>query len=169
MITSRGCPYSCGFCSIHIMNGRKWRYRSPESVIAEMIELKERYNVEEIALLDDHLAGDKKRFMKIMDLMIKRKINLEWALPNGIRIDYLDKDILKKMKDSGCISLVLGVQNGSQEMIDIMKTSLDLKKVDPIAKEASRLGINMAGFFLFGYPGETKKRFRENFSVCLIP
>ena len=166
MITSRGCPYNCGFCSVHIMNGKKWRYRSPENVIAEMKELKEKYNVDEVALLDDHLAGDRSRFIRIMDLMIKEKINLQWTLPNGIRVDYLDKEILRKMKKSGCTSLVLGVQNGSQEMLDIMETRLDLKKVEEVVREAKNIGLNMAGFFLVGYPGETRKRFRESLRFC---
>lgn len=166
IITSRGCPYSCGFCSIHLMNSKKWRYRSPENVIDEMIELKKKYNVGEVAILDDHLAGDRKRFMKIMDLMIQKKVGLKWGLPNGIRVDYLDRELLQKMKDSGCNSLVLGIQNGSQEMLDIMRTALNLNKVEKVVKDAHKIGLNMAGFFLTGYPGETRKRFMESLKFC---
>lgn len=166
MIMSRGCPYSCGFCSISLMNGRKWRYRSPENVIAEMIELRDRYNVEELSILDDHLVGDRARFLKIMDMMIEKKVGLQWSLPNGVRVDYLDREVMQKMKDSGCNSLVLGIQHGSQDMIKIMDTKLDLRKVDQIVKDAKEIGLNTAAFLIVGYPGETRKRFMESLAFC---
>ena len=166
MITSRGCPYGCGFCSIHIMNTRKWRHRSPEHVIAEMLELQDKYNVEEVALLDDHLLGNRTRLIKIMDMMIEKKIKLKWQLPNGIRVDYLDRELLEKMKHSGCNSLVLGIQNGSQEMINIMGTKLDLKKVEQVVKDAHELGLEMAAFLIVGYPGETRELFMKSIRFC---
>ena len=166
MIASRGCPYSCGFCSISLMNGKKWRDRSPENVIAEMIELRDRYNVEEVGILDDHLIGNKKRIIKIMDLMIERNVGLKWQLPNGVRVDYLDREIMQKMKDSGCTSLVLGIQHGSQEMIKIMDTKLDLRKVEQVVKDAREIGLTIAAFLIVGYPGETRKYFMESLQFC---
>ena len=162
MVLSRGCPYSCGFCSISLMNSRKWRYRSPENVIAEMLELRDRYNVEEVALLDDHLLGNRARFLKIMDLMIEKKVGLQWSLPNGVRVDYLDREIMQKMKDSGCNSVVIGIQHGSQAMIKIMNTMLDLRKVEQIVKDGTEIGLNMAAFLIVGYPGETREYFMES-------
>ncbi len=166
MILSRGCPYSCGFCSISLMNGKKWRHRSPENVVAEMIELRDKYNVEEVSILDDHLVGDRARLLKIMDVMIERKVGLNWSLPNGVRVDYLDREIMQKMKDSGCVSLVLGIQHGSQEMIKIMNTKLDLKKVEQVVKDAKDIGLNTAAFLIVAYPGETKKYFMESLAFC---
>ncbi len=166
MIMSRGCPYSCGFCSIHLMNGKKWRYRSPENAIAEMIELRDRYNVGEVGILDDHIIGNKARFIKIMDLMIEKKVGLHWMLPNGVRVDYLDKEIMQKMKDSGCSSLVLGIQHGSQAMINIMNTKLDLKKVEQVVYDGTKIGLNMAAFLIVGFPGETREYFMESLNFC---
>ena len=166
MVMSRGCPYSCGFCSISLMNSRKWRYRSAENVIAEMIQLRDRYNVEEIAILDDHLIGNRKRLIEIMDLMIERKVGLQWSTPNGVRVDYLDREIMQKMKDSGCNSLVLGIQHGSQEMINIMNTKLDLRKVEQVVKDAKDIGLNIAAFLIIGYPGETRKIFKQSLNFC---
>ena len=166
MILSRGCPYSCGFCSISLMNGKKWRHRSPENVIAEMIELRDKYNVEEVSILDDHLVGDRARLLKIMELMIERNVGLKWSLPNGVRVDYLDKEIMQKMKDSGCVSLVLGIQHGSQEMIKIMNTKLDLRKIEQVVKDAKEIGLNTAAFLIVAYPGETKKYFMDSLAFC---
>ncbi len=162
MVLSRGCPYSCGFCSISLMNGKKWRYRSPENVIAELEELRDRYNVEEVAFLDDHLIGNRERLLKILTLMIEKKIGMNWQLPNGVRVDYLDREIMQKMKDSGCNSLVLGIQHGSEAMIKIMNTKLNLKKVEQVVKDASEIGLTMAAFLIVGYPGETRKHFMES-------
>lgn len=166
LIMSRGCPYSCSFCSIHLMNGRIWRYRSPENVIAELIELKEKYHVESVAFLDDHVIGHKDRFLKIMNLMIKKKIDLQWQLPNGVRVDYLDREIMQKMKEAGCTSLVLGIQHGSQSMINVMNTKLDLKKVEQVVKDANEIGLPLAAFLIVGYPGETRKYFIESLAFC---
>jgi radical SAM superfamily enzyme YgiQ (UPF0313 family) len=166
IILSRGCPYSCGFCSISLMNGKKWRYRSPENAVAEMIELRDRYNVEEIGILDDHLVGNRARLMAIMDLMIKKKVGLKWMLPNGVRVDYLDRELMQKMKDSGCSSLVLGIQHGSQSMIKIMNTKLNLNKVEQVVKDGKEIGLNMAAFLIVGYPGETREYFMESLKFC---
>ena len=166
MILSRGCPYSCGFCSISLMNGKKWRWRSPENVIAEMIELKERYNIEDLSILDDHLVGDRARFIKIMDLMIEKRVGLKWSLPNGVRVDYLDKELMQKMKDSGCVSVVLGIQHGSQAMIQIMNTKLNLRKVEQVVREGTEIGLNLAAFLIVAYPGETKEYFMESLNFC---
>lgn len=166
MILSRGCPYSCGFCSISLMNGKRWRNRSPENVITEMLELRDKYNVEEVSILDDHLVGDRARLINIMDLMIERKVNLNWSLPNGVRVDYLDKELMQKMKDSGCVSLVLGIQHGSQAMIKIMNTTLDLKRVETVVQDAKEIGLNIAAFLIVAYPGETKEYFMESLAFC---
>lgn len=167
MITSRGCPYDCSFCSIHFMNGYKWRYRSPRNVVNEMLELKEKYNVAEVALLDDHLNGNRERFLKIMDLMISEKLDLNWQLPNGIRVDYLDREVMQRMKDSGCNSVVLGVQHGSKKMLQKMNTKLDLDKVNNIASIGKKIGLNMAAFLIVAYPGEDKNTFKESLSFCM--
>lgn len=162
MILSRGCPYSCGFCSISLMNSKKWRWRSPENVIAEMIELRDRYNVEEVTIMDDHLLGNRERFLKIMDMMIEKKVGLKWSLPNGVRVDYLDKEIMQKMKESGCTLMILGIQHGSQHMLEIMETKLDLRKVEAVVRDATEIGLNIGAFLIVGYPGETRQYFMES-------
>ena len=167
MIWSRGCPYDCKFCSIHSMNSYKWKYRSPENVIGELIELKEKYNVDEIAVLDDHLIGNRSRFIKILDAMINQKIGLEWGNPNGVRVDYLDREILEKMKASGCNSCVIGIQNGSPRVLEKMDTKLDLRKVEKVVKDCIEVGLNTAAFLIVGYPGERRKDFMESIKFCM--
>ncbi|MFA6888190.1 MAG: radical SAM protein [Candidatus Woesearchaeota archaeon] len=166
IVLSRGCPHGCRFCSISIMNGKKWRHRSPENIIKEMIELRDKYNVEEVVFLDDHLIGDRAYFMNLMNLMISQNIGLSWNIPNGVRVDYLNDEILQKMKEAGCNLLVLGIQSGSKKMINLMNTGLNLEKVEPIVKQAHTLGLKMAAFLIIGYPGESRKDFFESITFC---
>lgn len=159
LITSRGCPYDCTFCSIHFVHGYKWRYRSAKNVLSEIAELVQKYQVNEIAIIDDHLTAKRDRLIELLDGLIEMKLDLKWTTPNGIRVDFLDKEILEKMKKAGCSSLVLGIQHGDKEMLELMGTKLDLTRVEEVVKTASKLKIDMAAFFIIGHPGENRKRF----------
>ena len=87
MITSRGCPYNCIFCSIHIVMGRKWRGRSPENVVDEIEQVVHTYHIKQIDFLDDNMTLNKKRMENICDLIVKRGLDIEWYTPNGVRAD----------------------------------------------------------------------------------
>ena len=102
MITSRGCPYDCVFCSMHIVMGKQWRARSAENVVDEIEQLVETYNIQQVDFWDDNMMLDKKRGEAICDLIIERGIDIEWYTPNGVRADTLDERLLKKMAASGC-------------------------------------------------------------------
>jgi len=159
IITSRGCPYDCTFCSIHFVHGYRWRYRSAENVLAEITELVNKYHVNGLAIIDDHLAGKRDRFIKILDGLIERDLKIEWGTPNGIRVDYLDEEVMEKMKKAGCSSLVLGIQHGDPKMLERMGTKLDLNKVEDVVRIGSKLKLDMAAFFIIGHPGEDRKSF----------
>ncbi len=161
MITSRGCPYDCSFCSVHFVNGYHWRYRSAENVLEEILDLVDRYHVNEIAFIDDHLAAKRDRLIKILDKLIDLDLGIKWTTPNGVRVDYLDEEIMVKMKKAGCSSLVLGIQHGDPKMLDLMGTKLDLSKVENVVQIGSKLNIEMAAFFIVGHPGEDKKSFMK--------
>jgi anaerobic magnesium-protoporphyrin IX monomethyl ester cyclase len=102
MITSRGCPRNCVFCSIHTIWGWRWRARSPEKVVDEIEFLVKNYGANEINFEDDNISLDKERMERICDEIIKRKLKIKWTTPNGIAIMTLDKKLLYKMKKSGC-------------------------------------------------------------------
>lgn len=118
VITSRGCPNVCIFCSNHIVSGRKWRARSPENVIGELEEVVRNYGVKQVDFDDENLTCDKKRFEKICDLIIGKKIKIEWFTPNGVRADCLDETLLRKMKMSGCQRILIAPESGSQRVVD---------------------------------------------------
>lgn len=161
IITSRGCPYDCTFCSIHFTHGYKWRCRSADNVIKEILHLVENYNVNEVAMIDDNLTQKRDRLIEILDKLIKLKLNLTWTTPNGVRVDYLDEELLEKMKLAGCRSLVLGIQHGDPEMLERMGTKLDLSKVEEVVKICAKLKLEMAAFFIIGHPGENRRSFMK--------
>lgn len=159
VITSRGCPFNCTFCSVHAIYGWKWRARSPENVLHEVKLLKEQYGVEHIEFEDDNLTLDIRRAEAIFDGMIG--LDLAWSCSNGIRVDKLDRRLLVKMKESGCKALNLAIEHGDTEMLRMMDKKLDLTKVEEVTSICFDLGIPMVGFFVICHPGETRERFER--------
>lgn len=164
MITSRGCPFGCVFCSIKNIMGRNFRPRSPENVVNEVEYLVNTYGVKHIGFEDDNLTFDKKRINLICDMLIDRGLNkkITWDTPNGVRADTLDEDLLIKMKNSGCIEIWVAPESGSQYVVDnLIGKHLDLQTVENIVKICKKVGIKCWCFFVIGIPGETMEQIEE--------
>jgi anaerobic magnesium-protoporphyrin IX monomethyl ester cyclase len=158
MITSRGCPFNCSFCSVHLHMGKAFRAHSVDYVVNHIERVINEYQVKTIFFEDDNMTFDIKRFEAICDGILKRKIKFKWETPNGIRADYLTLGLLKKMKQSGCQSVFFGVESGDQHVLnDIISKSLDLNAVINVAKMCKEIGLNTAGFYIIGFPGEKKE------------
>lgn len=167
MITSRGCPFGCVFCSIHLHMGSKWRANSAEYVISHIKHVVRDYGVRLIHFEDDNFTLDRKRFEKILDGIIEGGINVKWDTPNGVRADTLDESLLLKAKKSGCQYLIVGVESGSQRVLDkIVGKRLDLKKVVEIAKTCKKIGLDLEAFYVVGFPGETLAEIEETFKFA---
>jgi magnesium-protoporphyrin IX monomethyl ester (oxidative) cyclase len=156
MITSRGCPYNCVFCSIHTVWGHKWRPRSPDNVVLEIEHLIDVYKIREIHFEDDNLALNKRRMEKICDLILDRGLDIKWFTPNGVAIWTLDKNLLEKMKKSGCYKLSFGIESGDPETLRFIGKPVDLTYARKVIQWANELGIWTHGFFVIGFPYESK-------------
>lgn len=166
IVTSRGCPAACTYCSCEFMWGKHYfRSRSPENVLKE-IELLVSEGYKEIYFDDDNFAHDKKRAHKILDGMLEKKWDLTWSLPNGVAIYRLDRPLLEKMKLSGCYSMNLPIESGSQRVLKIMRKPLSLKKVPNIIEDIKKLGIYTVGMFMIGTPGEKKEDIEKTLEVA---
>lgn len=164
LITSRGCPAHCIFCTIHLTMGRRFRARSPENVISELEHLKDSYNIKHIQFEDDNLTYNIDRAKKIFRSMSKRKLNLKWNTPNGVALWRLDRETLDLMKESGCYHVKFAVESGNQRVLNkVIKKPQNLKKAISLIKYARSIGLKVGSFFVIGLPGETKEEIQDTF------
>ena len=167
MITSRGCPYNCVFCSIHTVMGKKWRGRSPENVVDEVEQVVYTYHIEQIDFFDDNMTLNKRRMENICDLIVKRGLDIEWYTPNGVRADTLDENLLTKMRESGCKKIKIAPESGVQRVVDqIIKKNLNLKEVEKAVVLCKKVGIKVGCFFIIGFIGETKEDIEETINFA---
>lgn len=162
IITTRGCPYECKFCVSPKFWRRKIRFRSPENVIAEIEYLVNNFEVKEIHFEDDNLTFWRDHIEKICHLIIKRKIKISWATPNGIRADKVDEDLLRLMKETGCYYVAFGVESANEEILDNIKKHERLKDIERAIRLAAKVGLMTQGFFIFGLPGETEETIKNS-------
>ncbi|MBE0428840.1 MAG: B12-binding domain-containing radical SAM protein [Thermoleophilia bacterium] len=161
IITTRGCPYDCIFCSSTILWGKRLRTRSPENVLDEIEMLVREYGVREIHFEDDNFTQKRSHVKNVCEEILRRGLKFVWSCPNGVRIDSLDDEILALMRRSGCHSLGLGIESGSQEVLDRNLKRLDLAKVSEQVDMIRSHGIAAHGFFFIGLPGETEETVKQ--------
>jgi len=161
IMTSRGCPYRCSYCS-QIME-RRWRMRSAEDVVSEWEWLVRDLGAAEIGVLDDSFNINRKRVLEICDLLIERKLtHVPWIMINGIRANLADEEMLGKMRMAGCIRTAFGVESGNQEILDsVIHKQLTLEQVRSAFAAAKAVGMETIGFFMVGMPGETEQTMEE--------
>lgn len=168
LITSRGCPYECNFCSIHLHMGRRWRYHSPEYALGHMKFLIEKYGVKYFHFEDDNLTASPKRFESILDGIIERGWKVRWDTPNGVRANTFNLKLLKKCRNAGCTFLIFGIESGVQRVLDkIICKKVKLEDIEMTAKLASEAKVNTRAFYLIGNPGETNGDIKATISHAL--
>jgi radical SAM superfamily enzyme YgiQ (UPF0313 family) len=161
IMTSRGCPYRCSYCS-QIME-RRWRMRSAEDVVSEWEWLVRDLGAAEIGILDDSFNINRRRVLEICDLLIERKLShVPWIMINGIRANLADEELLGRMRAAGCIRTAFGVESGNQEILDsVIHKQLTLDQVRSAFAAAKTVGMETIGFFMVGMPGETEQTMEE--------
>jgi anaerobic magnesium-protoporphyrin IX monomethyl ester cyclase len=157
ILTSRGCPYRCTFCASNVIWEFKFRQRGAKNIVDEIELLVKRYGCKEIHFEDDNFTLIKKNAIAVCDEIMKRGLKFSWKCPNGVRIDSLDDELLSKMKESGCYLLALGIESGNQQILNRAKKNLNLSIVKEKVKLIKKHGIITHGFFMIGFPGDTKE------------
>ncbi len=156
VMTSRGCPHLCCFCSSHTVHGRGMRYYSLERVKEDFTRLKNQYHAMTFITQDDHLANIKKRTLNILDII--KELGVTAVFQNGIALYTLERELLEAYKGVGVNQLVLAVESGSNRVLkEIIHKPLDLSIVKRVADDCRDLDIYTDVNILIGFPGETKK------------
>lgn len=156
IMATRGCPFSCTFCAGWTISGKKIRRRSVNNVLAEIEVLYHNYGIREIHFLDDNFTLDKTYVERFCKKLLEKDLKISWCCPNGVRLDTLNKRLLKLMKKAGCYYVSVGIESGSDRILKIMKKGVTTKKIKKMVKMVNEAGMPINGFFILGYPGETK-------------
>jgi len=168
MITSRGCPFQCGFCFKQPMD-KLFRKRDPKKVVDEIELYIKKYKIKEILFYDDTLTLDRDHVVEICEEIIKRKIKIKWQSPT--RVDRVDKPLLELMKKAGCRMLRYGVESGDKDILSLMKKGTDLDKILNAFRISKDVGIETFAYFIIGYARETEASMRRtiDFAKKLCP
>jgi anaerobic magnesium-protoporphyrin IX monomethyl ester cyclase len=156
VMTSRGCPCSCGFCDNAIF-GRSYRGRSTQNIMKEIDFLIREYGVQEVKFFDDNFTLEKERLYEICDEMKKRK--LAWCCLT--RTNLVDKNMLKAMRQSGCWQVLFGLESGDPEILKSLGKGTTIEENFRAVRWAQEVGLNIRADFLIGTPLETRESIRK--------
>jgi len=160
LVTSRGCPFGCIYCSIKNVMGRNWRARTAENIIAE-IELWKNKGYDFFHIVDDNFSLNRERVERFCNLLIEKKLDIKFDLRNGIRIDTVDEEILKLMKRAGCDFISFGIESLDQEVLDASKKNLKAEKIEKSVRASINAGIKTGASFIIGLPKDTPAKFQK--------
>ena len=161
VITSRGCPFQCSFCTTSRILGRQYRARSPKNIGNELELLKREYNADSFTFYDDTLTLDKKRIFDICDEIKSRKINIPWDCQT--RVDQISEEILAKMKANNCQQVFFGAESGCQDILNAVNKRTTVEQNETAIKMAKKAGLFVAISIIIGYPGETAEMRKQTF------
>ncbi|MCX6667461.1 MAG: radical SAM protein [Euryarchaeota archaeon] len=169
MLTSRGCPFHCRFCSKYnnINKNYGYRERSAQNVFEEIREINDKYG--SVKIVDDNFLVNKKRAHKIFDLILENRISID-ILILGARVDSADKELYKKMRKANVKFLSFGVESGSQPVLDCYNKKITKEQIRNAVKLSRKMNFTTVGSFIFGAPIETKEHIEETIKfVCSLP
>lgn len=164
---SRGCPCQCAFCAGSRIHGHTVRYRPVERVLEEIRSLHGKYQVREIQFVDDNLTWDRSYTHALCDGIGSLGFPVIWSCPNGIRLDRLDRSLVQHMRQSGFYAAGIGIESGSQRMLEKLRKGLTIERVRRQIDLLVDEGIETRGFFVLGFPGETRDEILDTIRFSL--
>jgi radical SAM superfamily enzyme YgiQ (UPF0313 family) len=159
VLTTRGCPFSCIYCSTMAFHGRKYRTRSVTNVVLELEYLIDHYKVDKVSFIDDNFTMQPIRVFALCQEMKKRGLSIKWGC--NARVDQVNEEILKVMKEAGCRDVFCGIESVSQRALDIVKKGYRVQQARDAVKMAEKLGIRTHCSFVLGLPGESKQTLKR--------
>lgn len=153
MMTSRGCPFRCAYCTSHMTFGKTFRYHSPDRIIQEMRILKDEYGADSIQFYDESFTLNRNRVMNLCDEIILRGVSLPWAC--FTRVNLVDRELLHKMRRAGCYQIFYGVEAATQRLLNIIKKDITIEQIKNAFRWTKEAGIETLASFMIGLPTET--------------
>ncbi|MBU1125519.1 MAG: B12-binding domain-containing radical SAM protein, partial [Candidatus Omnitrophica bacterium] len=164
MVTSRGCPFDCSFCSKNVF-GSYYRTQSPRRTVNEIKELIAQYRIREVAFSDDIFTVDRRRIVALCDLLLQDNVNICWSC--NTRVDTVDRLLLRIMQRAGCVSIGYGIETASSQLLrQVAKGSVRAQAQEAI-KCTKDAGIETRAFYMLAFPGETEKSIRDTIQLSI--
>jgi len=155
VVSSRGCPYKCIFCSNRVTTGRRYRFRSAEAIIEELDLLYNKYNKKYILFLDDNLLVSKDRIYKLMDEIKKKSFDKKMSFNFQARGDNVNYKLLTDLYDAGFRSIFFGLETASEEIMKVIKKGETVAECIEAVKMAKKIGFHVSATFIYGLPTES--------------
>lgn len=159
IISSRGCPFNCGFCGAQSVWTRRYRHRSPENIVAEIEHCIETYGIRAYRMTDELFTAKKQRVLDICRLMVDRKLDISWVC--NARAQKLDLETLEAMRDAGCKEISFGIESGNQKILEKIDKSMDLNEAERVIRLVKKTGMKTHASYMFGYLGEDEGTMRD--------
>ncbi|MFH0837583.1 MAG: radical SAM protein [Candidatus Aenigmatarchaeota archaeon] len=168
IVTSRGCPYDCTFCTVKLTMGKVFRSRSPENILNE-IDYWYKKGYKKFHILDDNFTLLPDRVMELCDLLIARNyIGLDIGLPNGVRADKIqDMQLLYKMRKAGVTLLAIGVESANEHILTNIRKSESIEDIEKAIYKSVKTGFDVELFFTIGNQGETKETVEQSIKLAM--
>jgi anaerobic magnesium-protoporphyrin IX monomethyl ester cyclase len=163
LMTSRGCPYNCVFCSAGNFWKRKWRARSPGNVLGEIEWLYHDYNVHNFAFFDDNFTVNKTRAIEICRGILDRHLKINWVASS--HVNHIDEELLQWMSKSGCFRIDFGIESGSPKILKNIKKGQTAAQIEKTFSLVHNAGIKPRAYLLIGCPGETEETVDETIKL----
>lgn len=162
----RGCPFRCTYCNTSVF-GKTTRFRKPESIIAEIRWLHERYGIKEIDFLDDTFNLNRERAKELLNLIIDNGLNKGIAYRAQFRANekMVDREVLQLAKNTGFWLVYYGVESGSQEMLDKMRKGTTIKEIKRAFHLTHEAGLKTVASFIIGMPSETRETIMDSINL----
>lgn len=153
--SSRGCPFKCIYCGSHRTHGRKLRLRDPINIVDEIEYTRRNFSTYNFFFCDDTFTANVSHAEAIVDEIMKRKLDITWSCQT--RPENITDALARKMKESGCQRVSIGVETGSDRIRKLIKKGNTNEQIREGVKKLRKAGLGIVGFFMFGFPTETKE------------
>ena len=167
IITARGCPFNCNFCASNVIWGRKVRFRSASNVVNELETVCKKFDIHEFMFYDDTFTINRQRVIEICNEILKRRLNIRFYAQ--VRVDTIDLELVKLLKDAGCFGVAIGVESGNESILKDMGKSITKNDIRQGCDVLQKAKMPFLASYIIGHPGDTHETIQEtiDFSIEL--